>query len=166
MNIKNLLVAMTLTSAVASSYVFAETGHSDKGHGHSHDTSAPANEHAGMDHGSMTASSASSKMFLEKRDIDGYSVSFHVMEATEGMNHGGSHNLMIKVEKDNAAITDLQANSKVVYPGGQDESKPLMKMGDWHMVGYDLKASGQHQLMVLFKTADGKKHFGGVHYGK
>lgn len=40
----------------------------------------------------------------------------------------------------------------------------LMKMGDWHMAGYDLNAPGKYQLMVLFKTSDGQKHFGGVHY--
>ncbi|MCW8887085.1 MAG: hypothetical protein OQK12_17805, partial [Motiliproteus sp.] len=71
----------------------------------------------------------------------------------------------IKVEQNNTVVSELTANSKVVYPDGKDESKALMKMGDWYMVGYDLKDHGKHQLMVLFKTADGKKHFGGVHYG-
>ena len=40
----------------------------------------------------------------------------------------------------------------------------MMKMGDWYMAGYDLGHNGQHQLMALFKTADGVKHFGGVYY--
>jgi len=80
------------------------------------------------------------------------------------MQHGGSHNVMIKVEKDGKALTNLTANSKVMHPNGKSESKMLMKMGDWYMAGYDLDHSGQHKLMVLFKTADGAKHFGGVLY--
>lgn len=104
------------------------------------------------------------KMFLEKKMIDGFAVSFHVMPATGGMNHGGSHNLMIKVERDGAAVTGYKANSKVIHPDGREESRPLMAMGDWQMAGYDLQESGKSQLMVLFKTADGAKHFGGVFY--
>ncbi|MEH6472774.1 MAG: hypothetical protein V7752_16140 [Halopseudomonas sp.] len=122
--------------------------------------------HAGESHSTMAQNPGGSKMFLEKRDIDGYTVSFHVMEAAEGMRHGGSHNLMVKVEKGANAISEIQANSKVVYPDGKEESKPLMKMGDWYMAGYDLQDGGKNQVMVLFKTPDGKKHFGGVHYTK
>ena len=40
----------------------------------------------------------------------------------------------------------------------------MMKMGDWYMAGYNLGHAGNHQVMVLFKTSDGKKHFGGVLY--
>ncbi|MBN0987080.1 hypothetical protein [Amphritea pacifica] len=118
-----------------------------------------------MNSSAMPQAMTGNQMFLEKKDIDGYTVSFHVMPAEEGMSHGGSHNLMIKVDKDGATVKGVQVNSKVVYPDGTEESKPLMAMGDWQMAGYDLKASGKHQLMVLFKTADGKKHFGGLHYG-
>lgn len=118
-----------------------------------------------MNSSAMPQAMTGNQMFLEKKDIDGYTVSFHVMAAEEGMSHGGSHNLMIKVDKDGTTVKGVQVNSKVVYPDGTEESKPLMAMGDWQMAGYDLKASGKHQLMVLFKTADGKKHFGGLHYG-
>ncbi|WP_372596780.1 hypothetical protein [Amphritea sp.] len=118
-----------------------------------------------MNSSAMPQAMTDNQMFLEKKDIDGYTVSFHVMAAEEGMSHGGSHNLMIKVDKDGTTVKGVQVNSKVVYPDGTEESKPLMAMGDWQMAGYDLKASGKHQLMVLFKTADGKKHFGGLHYG-
>lgn len=103
-------------------------------------------------------------MFLEK-NIDGYTVSFHVMKATEGMEHGGSHDLMIKVEQDGAVVNNLKIISKVIYPDGTNESKPVKSMGEWKMAGYDLKKSSKHKLMVLFKTADGKKHFGGLYYG-
>lgn len=122
--------------------------------------------HGSGGHSAMSQDMGSSKMFLEKRDIDGYTVSFHVMPAAEGMGHGGSHNLMVKVEQGDKTISELQANSKVVYPDGKEASKPLMKMGDWYMAGYDLSEMGKTQVMVLFKTPDGKKHFGGVHYGK
>ncbi|MCW8887244.1 MAG: hypothetical protein OQK12_18625 [Motiliproteus sp.] len=146
MKLNQLLSASFLVSALVVTPSFAGEGHSS------------------MKHDQMPQSTEN-KMFLEKRDIDGYTVSFHVMKAAEGMQHGGSHNLMIKVEQNEAVVSELKANSKVVFPDGKDESKALMKMGDWYMVGYDLKDHGKHQLMVLFKTADGKKHFGGVHYG-
>ncbi len=132
---------------------------------------AAAASYAGMDHnqtpmdqGSHDTMAAQSKMFLEKTQIDGHTVSFHVMQAKEGMQHGGSHNLMIKVEKDGRTLNDIAVNSKVVFPDGKEGSKMLMKMGDWYMAGYDLGQTGEHQLMVLFKTADGQKHFGGIHY--
>lgn len=108
--------------------------------------------------------SPANKMFLEKREINGYTVSFHVMEAAEGMQQGGSHNLMFKVEDESTLLNDVMINSKVVFPDGSEKSKAPMKMGDWYSAGYDLGSKGEHQLMVLFKTADGKKHFGGVKY--
>ncbi|MDX8412309.1 MAG: hypothetical protein R8K46_10650 [Mariprofundaceae bacterium] len=126
-----------------------------------------AGEHAGMmDHGGGNQDMATSgeKTFLIKKDIDGYTVSFHVMKAAEGMQNGGTYNLMVKVEKDGAALTYLVVNSKVTHPNSKSESKMLMKMGDWYMASFDLGHDGQHQLMTLFKTSDGAKHFGGVYY--
>ena len=120
---------------------------SNKGHG----------DH--KDHGS-----AMGKMFLVEREIDGYKVSFHVMKAKPGKEMGGSHDFMIKVEKEGKALTNVTMNTKVVHPSGKSETKKAMKMGDWMMAGYDLGYGGQHQLMVLFKTADGEKHRGGVYY--
>ncbi len=105
-----------------------------------------------------------SAMFLVKRNIDGYDVSFHVMKPTEGMQHGGDHNFMVRIEKDGKALSDLMVNSKVGHKNGKSESKMMMRMGVWYMAGYDLAHAGKHQLMVLFKTSDGQKHFGGVIY--
>lgn len=105
-------------------------------------------------------------MLLVKKEIDGYTVSFHAMKAKPGKEMGGSHDFMIKVEKNGAVVTDLIANSKVVHPNGESESKMMMKMGDWYMAGYDLGHKGRHQLMALFKTTDGVKHFGGIYYPK
>jgi len=149
--------------------------HGDKHQGmmqeHGHDMSQMKSEHGHhdmdkmADHGQMQGDmKAMNEMFLVKKEIDGFTVSFHAMKAKSGMEHGGSHNVMIKVEKDGKALTDLTVNSKVTHPNGKSESKMLMKMGDWYMAGYDLDHAGQHKLMVLFKTADGTKHFGGVLY--
>lgn len=102
--------------------------------------------------------------FLIKKEIDGYTVSFHAMKAKEGMRHGGSHNFMVKIEKDGKPADVAAVNSKATHPDGQSESKMMMKMGDWYMAGYDLDHEGRHQLMVLFKMADGEKHFGGTWY--
>lgn len=132
----------------------AEDKHTHEGH---KTDSAQHNGHGEMSHGS-------GEMFLEKREIDGYTVSFHVMEAQEGMRHGGSHNFMIKVEKNDKTLHDVVINSKVIFPDGKDQSKSLMRMGDWYMNGYDLGNKGKHQLLILFKTSDGTKHKGGVYY--
>jgi len=103
------------------------------------------------------------KMFLVKKNIDGYDVSFHVMKAKPGKEMGGSHDFMIKVEKDGKPV-NVVVNTKVVHPNGKAESKKTMKMGDWMMAGYDMDHGGKHQMMILFKTPDGKKHKGGVYY--
>jgi len=116
---------------------------------------------------SMGMSSAMGNMkggFLTAKEVDGYSVSFHIMKAPKGKAHGGSYRLMIKVEQNGKVLTDLVANSKVVHPNGKSESKMLMRMGDWYMASYDLDHPGKHQVMVLFKTEGGEKHFVGVEY--
>jgi len=102
--------------------------------------------------------------FLKKNNIDGFDVSFHIMKAPEGMAKGGTHHLMVKVEQ-NGKLSSLQAvNSKVTHPNGKSESKMMMKMGDWYMASYDLGHAGEHKIMILFKTEDGQKHFGGISY--
>jgi len=119
------------------------------------------NHESGMTHGNDGQG-----MFLKKTEIDGYRVSFHIMKAKPGKAMGGSHDFMIKVEKDGKALTDLVMNTKVIHPDGRAESKRVMIMGDWYMAGYDLGHPGKHQMMILFKTADGVKHRGGVYYGE
>ena len=121
------------------------------GEGHGHD-------------GNMSMGSMGGDMFLKKKTIDGYQVSFHVMPAQKGMAHGGSHNFMLKIEQGGRVVTDAKVNSKVIHPNGGSDTKMMMRMGDWYMAGYDLGHDGKHQLLVLFKTADGKKHKGGVYY--
>ncbi|MDQ7056949.1 MAG: hypothetical protein Q9N62_00155 [Ghiorsea sp.] len=86
------------------------------------------------------------------------------MPAKDGMGHGGSHNLMVKVEQGSKTLTNVVINSKVFHPNDSTESKMLMKMGDWYMAGYDLGHDGKHGIMILFKTADGKKHKASVYY--
>ncbi len=130
-----------------------DKGHSD--HGDSHGSGGHDDHSDGHDHG---------KMFLAKQDIDGYLVSFHVMKAKPGKEMGGSHDFMIKVEKSGKAVENIVMNTKVVHPNGKEETKKAMKMGDWQMAGYDLGHAGKHQMMILFKTSDGKKHKGGVYY--
>jgi len=130
---------------------------------------AHGDEHHHMDGDmhNMAMSSAMGNMkggFLTTKEVDGYSVSFHIMKAPKGMAHGGSYHVMVKVEQNSKVLTDLVANSKVVHPNGASESKMLMKMGDWYMASYDLDHPGKHQVMVLFKTTDGAKHFVGVEY--
>ena len=169
---KSMLIITAVMAMTAAQPVMAgEDAHQMSGHSHMQGDMSQAKE-----------------MFLVKKEIDGFTVSFHVMKPKAAMVDGGAHhsagqtngtgavrpqgeghdalnhNLMVKVEKDGKALTDLTANSKVTHPNGKSESKMLMKMGDWYMAGYDLGHEGTHQLMVLFKTPDGSKHFTGVYY--
>ncbi len=148
-----IALAITLVSFPATA--------ADHGHGEmaGHDRGAKKADHGA--HGSM---GMKEEAFLVTTDIDGYGVSFHVMEAVGGMRHGGSHNVMVKIEREGKVVSGVAANSKVIHPDGAEETKPLTTMGDWMTAGYDLGHEGRHQLILLFKTADGKKHFGGVHY--
>ncbi len=159
------------TMILASLMVFglATTAQASEGHDMSgHDMKQHAQHEGGhhdMNNGHDDMKMGkSSAMFLEKKEVDGYTVSFHIMPAKDGMGHGGSHNLMVKVEQDGKALTDVLINSKVFHPNNSSESKMLMKMGDWYMAGYDLGHAGKHGVMILFKTADGKKHKTSVYY--
>lgn len=122
--------------------------------------------HAGHGEHHMGDEGAMSQMFLEKRQVDDYQLSFHVMPASQGMQHGGSHNLMIKIERDGLLVTDAQVNSKVIFPDGTDQQQLLHRMGDWYMAGYDMQGQARHQVMVLFRRADGEIHRSGVYYPK
>ena len=103
-------------------------------------------------------------MFLKKKTIDEYTVSFSVTKVVPGMEHGGSHNLMVKAEKDGKAQVLRKIFAKVILADGTSKKQSLFKMGDWYMNGFDLGSPGKHQLIILFKTADGVKHNGGVYY--
>jgi len=166
---KAAIILAGLMSFSMSQHAMAEGTH-EHGHGqHSMESMQPHSDHH-MD--SMGKNPCSMKpmesmkegVFLQKKIIDGYDVSFHVMKAPEGMEHGGSHHVMIKVEQSNNIIVLQAVNSKVTHPNDKSESKMMMKMGDWYMAGYNLDHGGKHQVMVLFKTPDGKKHFAGITY--
>ncbi len=161
------LVALLSVSAL---HAAGDHGHDHDDHGasmkgdHDHDHDSDKG-HKGHDHkGHDNHKSMMNDMFLLKKKIDGYDVSFHVMKAKPGKEMGGTHDFMIKVEKNGKVVTDIVMNTKVKHPNGKAETKKAMKMGDWLMAGYDLGHKGKHQLMILFKTADGKKHKGGVYY--
>ncbi len=137
--------------------------HDDRG-GMKHD-GMKHDDHEGMQHRDHAKSGHKSDgMFLKKKQIDGYAVSFHVMKPADGPSMGGTHHVMIKVEKGGKPVDGVVINSKVVYPDGKSDSKKTMKMGGWYMAGYNMHDSGKHQLMILFKTPDGKKHKGGIYY--
>ncbi len=151
---------------VSPAYASGDHGGMDMQHGK---MNGGMNHAMGKDHmhGMMMSemNDPDNAMFLARKDIDGYQVSFHIMKAPKGMEmHGGDYHFMFKAEKNGKALTDLIVNSKITHPDGKEESKMMMKMGDWYMAGYNLSHQGQHQLMVLFKTSDGKKHFGGIFY--
>ena len=166
------LSAITFVALLATAGPLYAAGDHAHGHDDQKESGMKHDDHgAGMSddqHGSDANhdahGSAMGKMFLVKKQIDGYDVSFHVMKAKPGKEMGGSHDFMIKVEKDGKALTNIAMNTKVVHPDGKSETKKTMKMGDWLMAGYDLGHEGKHQMMILFKTADGKKHQGGVYY--
>lgn len=72
---------------------------------------------------------ASEAMLEEKQTIDGYTVTFHSRPAQPGQGNG-RHDVMIKIEKAGKVVRDVVANSKVIHPNHQPESKMMMAMGD------------------------------------
>ena len=168
---KQTLSALTFAVLLATAgplYASGDHAHGqDDDHGDSHGSGMKQDSHD-HDHdanmGDDHHGSAMDKMFLKKKVIDGYNVSFHIMKAKPGKEMGGSHDFMIKVEKDGKVVPNIVMNTKVKHPNGKSETKKTMKMGDWLMAGYDLGHEGKHQMMILFKTADGKKHKGGIYY--
>jgi hypothetical protein len=114
--------------------------------------------------GEMSMEMGHQDIFLQEKEIDNYTVSFHVMPVASGMEQGGSHNFMVKIEQHGEVLDDVAVNSKVIRPDKSSETKRLLQKGDWYMNGYDLGESGEYQLIILFKTSDGKKHHGGVYY--
>jgi hypothetical protein len=153
----SVLMISGVSTASANDETKHTSGHHMHGemHGDAHNPcSMPMDARKGM----------KAETFLQKIEIDGYSVSFHVMKAPKGMEHGGTYHYMVKVEKGDVAVALQAVNSKVTHPDNTAESKMMMKMGDWYMAAYNLEHPGVHKLMVLFKTEDGKKHFGGLDY--
>jgi len=162
---KIILLAASLLLSSSMAFAHGDEGHKmDMGHNPCDMHGMKGMEHNPCDMSSMKDMTGMKGMFLKKIMIDGYEVSFHVMKAPEGMAHGGSHHLMVKVEKSGDIIALQAVNSKITHPNSKSESKMMMKMGDWYMASYDLGHAGDHKIMILFKTNDGKKHFGGVTY--
>jgi hypothetical protein len=152
-----LVVAIMMLMAVSQPALAHDHGDMD-GNMHNPCATGMDTQHQQQDMGQMHGS------FLTSKEIDGYIVNFRIMKAPVGMDQGGNYHVMVKFEKDGRVLTDLVANSKAVHPNGESESKMLMKMGDWYMAAYDLDHKGQHHILVLFKTADGTKHFGGIYF--
>jgi len=156
---RKILMALTIAGLMGGlSATQASQGHDHDG-GMKHDDHSSM-KHDGMKHGDHEgmkhedhgkSDHKMDSMFLKKKQIDDYLVSFHVMKPADGPSMGGSHHVMVKVEKAGKPVDGI-------------ESKKAMKMGDWYMAGYDMQDGKKHQLMILFKTPDGKKHKGGIYY--
>jgi len=165
---------LILIPALAALLISINTTQASEGHDHGHDDDhgnmsgmKHDDHHDGHDSDSHDEKGMSHKkedMFLVEKEVDGYNVSFHIMKAKTGKEMGGSHDFMIKIEKDGKALDNVTMNTKVVHPNGKEETKKVMKMGDWYMAGYDLGHEGKHQMMILFKTNDGQKHKAGIYY--
>jgi len=160
---KQTLLAMAFSGMLAATPLAFAAGEHDHGD-HSDHKMQSGMDHKNHDSDHKGHDSKAGGMFLKKKEIDGYTVTFHVMQAKLGKEMGGSHDFMIKVEKDGKVLSNIVMNTKVKHPSGESETKKTMKMGDWLMAGYDLGHAGKHQLMILFKTADGEKHKGGIYY--
>lgn len=110
------------------------------------------------------ASRGTEKAFLETQNIDGYQITFQVLPAQAGKEMGGSHDLMVKIEKAGELVTDALVNTKVIQPDGEAEGRATTKMGDWYRTGYDLGRAGRHHVLLLFQAADGSWHSADVFY--
>jgi hypothetical protein len=99
---------------------------------------------------------ASEHMFWKQQMVHGYQVTFHVMSADPEIDYGGTHYVMVKIDKDEQPQAGLEIQSQVTFPDGKKENKILKTRGDWYINGYDLGNEGTHQLHVSFTNPDGK----------
>jgi len=160
---KQLVTSISVVAALALStpFVYASGNHAHshaKPHahddGHKHQSSSHDHHDEGHSHGQNKGA------FSKTKKVNGYDVNFQVVKA----HNGGTHRFMIKLKKDGKSLSNVKVNSKVVHPNGKAETKMLRPKGDTFMASYNLGHEGRHQLMILFKTADGKKHSAGVYY--
>ncbi|MDQ6951888.1 MAG: hypothetical protein Q9M26_09520 [Mariprofundales bacterium] len=105
--------------------------------------------------------------FVARKGLeDGYEVTLHVMPAPEGTGYSRTfYHLMVAVKKDGVLQRDLQLYSEVRHPDGSvEQSKRMMRMGDWYMARYDLShEQGRHWLSIRFKR-DGRSYTTGIYY--
>ena len=74
------------------------------------------------------------------------------------------YHLMVSIEKDGKALTNLQVHSEVKHPNGTAETIDMMLMGDWYMARYNLShEQGRHWITVQFDVA-GKQYSSGIYY--
>jgi len=78
-----------------------------------HDMSGMHHDMGNKMSGDIPMNGTSQDMFLKKAEVDGYTVSFHVMQ-NAGRSNGGTHDMMVKVEKDDKPVVIVKANSKVI----------------------------------------------------
>jgi len=107
------------------------------------------------------------RFFVARKGIeDGYVFTFHIMPAPLGEGYSRSlYHLMVSVEQNNKALTDLVLSSRVKHPDGKvEENSAMMLMGDWYMSLYNLDhEQGRHWITVSFKQA-GKTYSTGIYY--
>jgi len=156
---KNILAvsAIALAGILAIAPVYA-----NEGHGHDDDHGSEKNHHDSKMAGDDHHGDKKDGMVAMKKEVDGYTVNFHIMRAKPGKEMGGSHDVMVKIEKDGKIVNNVVMKTKVVHPNGKSESKKAMRMGNSLMAGYNLGHEGKHKFMTFFKTSDGEKHKAGI----
>jgi len=152
---------LSISALAITGMLLTTPAYANAGDGHGHDKSNK-DHHSDMKddhHGNKKGD-----MYSVNKEVNGYTVNFMIMPAKPGKEMGGSHDVMIKVAQNGKPVKNVVMNSKVIHPNGKSQTKKTMAMGDWLMAGYDLGHKGNHKLMVLFKTEDGKKHKAGISY--
>jgi len=151
---------MVFAGVMAFAWGNVAIAHDDVRHAHGRHMHGPLH---GYKSGACVMKGDMQGAMMREKEVDGFRVCFHVMK---GNTPNGDNSLMVKIGRRDKALTNLIVNSKVTHPNGKSESKMMMLMGDWYMANYHLEHPGKHQIMVLFKTADGSTHFTGLYYTK
>ena len=113
-------------------------------------------------------------MMMRTMNIDGYKVSFHIMDIhryMEKMGHEGhegqmmgkdaTHHIMMEIiDKNGKKIENAVVKVKVIDPEKKSQSQALTSMMGNYGANFNMPAKGKYQIMTLFKIG-GKKHKGG-----
>lgn len=90
--------------------------------------------------------------------VDGFEISMKVADVKDSISDGGSHNILIKIKRDDKIQRGVVVNANVLFPDKSQKSKSFMELGDWYLAGYDLGSNAKHEIMLTFKSTDGDKH--------
>ena len=101
---------------------------------------------------------------IHENHVAGFDLKFKLVDAKESVDDGGSHNLLVNIERNERTAHGLSVNARIDDQHGNVASKSMMQLGDWYLAGYDLSDEKRYVITVSFTAPDGRVHRSAIHY--